>query len=180
MLGSKKELKKEKPNAYYKNDYQINYDKLKKQNINTILFDIDNTLAKVDDQNIPKETVKLLNNLKNKNFKILLFSNNHKKRVIPMANTLKIKALYEANKPQKKVYQKALNILNSKKENTVAIGDQILSDIIGAKQNKIKAILVDPLSKENNIKTGLAQKLGVHIIKKLSKEKLLKQGKYYD
>lgn len=180
MLGSKKEIKAALPDSYYKNIYEIDYSKLKKQNINAILFDIDNTIANVDDLNIPSKTKELFQNLKKQNFKILLFSNNHKKRVLPVARILNIEALYEADKPRKIAYQKALSILNSKKENTVAIGDQILSDIIGAKKYGVKAILVDQLSKKNNLKTGMAQKLGVHIENKLTKKNLFKQGKYYN
>ena len=180
MLGFKKEIKFALPDSYYKNIYEIDYSKLKKQNINTILFDIDNTIAKVDDLNIPEKTETLFKNLKSQNFKILLFSNNHSKRVLPVSKKLKTKALYEANKPQKTAYQKALKILNSKKENTVAIGDQILSDIVGAKKYGIKAILVDQLSSKNNVKTKMAHKLGLRKEKKLTKKHLFKQGKYYN
>ena len=70
-------------------------------------------------------------------------------------------------------------MLNSKKENVVAIGDQILSDIVGAKKYGVKAILVDQLSKENNIQTGMAQKLQKYIIKKLTKKNLFKKNYYF-
>ena len=113
------------------------------------------------------------------NFKILLISNNHKERVEPVAKQLNVKALWDAGKPENKVYDKALEMLNSSKENTVAIGDQILSDIVGANKYGLKSILVDQLSKENNIQTGMAQKLQKHMVKKLTKKNLFKKGKYY-
>ena len=180
MLGSQDEIKNVIPNSYYQSVYDIDYSKLKKENIDTILFDIDNTIANVDDTNIPYKTKELISNLKKQNFKILLFSNNHKERVEPVSKTLNLKALSDAGKPVKKAYQKALKQINSKKENTVAIGDQLLSDIVGAKKYGLKAILVDQLSKENNLKTGLAQKLQKHMIKKLAKKNLFQKGKYYN
>ena len=180
MLGSQEEIKNVIPNSYYQSVYDIDYSKLKKENIDTILFDIDNTIANVDDTNIPYKTKELISNLKKQNFKILLFSNNHKERVEPVSKTLNLKALSDAGKPAKKAYQKALKQINSKKENTVAIGDQLLSDIVGAKKYGLKAILVDQLSKENNLKTGLAQKLQKHMIKKLAKKNLFQKGKYYN
>lgn len=179
MLGSKKEINTITPDSYYKNIYEIDYQKLKENNIDTLLFDIDNTIAKVDSKTIPEETIKLFKTLKNQNFKILLLSNNHYERVKPAGEILKVKALSDAGKPAYKTYTNALKIINSKKENTAAIGDQLISDIIGAKKYGIKAILVDQLSKENNIQTGLAQKLQKHIVKKLTKKHLFKEGKYY-
>ena len=90
-----------------------------------------------------------------------------------------VEVLANAGKPNQTIYKKALDILNSKKENTVAIGDQILSDVVGAKKYGIKSILVDQLSQENNIQTGMAQKLQKFMIKKLTKKKLFKTGQYY-
>ncbi len=179
MFGFKKEIEAVTPDNYYPSIYKIDYQTLKKENINTLLFDIDNTITKVDDLNVPQETIELMENLKKQEFKILLFSNNHQQRAFPVAQKLNLPLLSDAGKPEKKAYAKALNILNSTKENTAAIGDQLLSDVVGAKKYGIKAILVDQLSKENNIQTGLAQKLQKYMIKKLSKYKLFKIGNYY-
>lgn len=179
MFGFKKEIEAVTPDNYYPSIYKIDYQTLKKENINTLLFDIDNTITKVDDLNVPQETIELMENLKKQEFKILLFSNNHQQRAFPVAQKLNLPLLSDAGKPEKKAYAKALNILNSTKENTAAIGDQLLSDVVGAKKYGIKAILVDQLSKENNIQTGLAQKLQKYMIKKLSKYKLFKIGDYY-
>ena len=151
MLGFKKEIKFIIPDSYYASIYDIDYDLLMKQKIDAILFDIDNTITKVDDLNVPQETINLFEILKTKNFKLLIFSNNHVERAQPISKILDVKMLADAGKPQKEAYDKALKILDSKKENTVAIGDQILSDIVGAKKYGIKSILVDQLSEENNI-----------------------------
>ena len=48
IFGSKREIQKVIPDSYYPNIYQIDYEKLKINNIDTLLFDIDNTIAKVD------------------------------------------------------------------------------------------------------------------------------------
>lgn len=179
MFGFKKEIEAATPDSYYQSIYKIDYQTLKKENISALLFDIDNTITKVDDLNVPKETTNLMENLKKQGFKILLISNNHPKRAKPVAKKLNLPLLADAGKPAKEAYGKALNMLHSNKETTAAIGDQLLSDIVGAKKYGIKAILVDQLSKENNIQTGLAQKLQKYMIKKLSKYKLFKIGNYY-
>ena len=86
----------------------------------------------------------------------------------------------KADKPEKKAYEQALQILNAKEKNTAAIGDQMLSDIVGAKKINITAILVDQLSSKNNLQTGLAQKLQKFIVKKLNKENRFKYYNYYE
>ena len=176
MCGNKKEIKSIIPDAYYQSIYTIDYENL--NNVTTLLFDIDNTIAKVDDLDVPLETQELFSKLKQK-FKILLFSNNSEARAKPIAEKLDIPMIYNAGKPAKEAYDNALKLVNSTKENTVAIGDQLITDIVGAKKYGIKAILVDQLSKENNVQTSLAQKLQKHMIKKLSKKEMFKQGNYY-
>lgn len=180
ILESKKEIQLILPDSYYQSIYNIDYQNLKEKQIDTLLFDVDNTIAKVDDLNVPEKTTELFKQLKTLNFKILLISNNNIKRVKPISEKLNVQMLAEAGKPEKKAYKEALNILNSKKQTTVAIGDQILSDIVGAKKYGIKTILVDQLSSENNIQTGMAQKLQKFMLKKLNKKNLFKIGKYYN
>ena len=178
MLGNKKETSFIIPDYYYPDIYSINYEKLQERKIDTLLFDVDNTIAFVDDIMISKQTIKLFEKLK-KTYKILLLSNNHEERVKPISQKLGVKMLAQADKPEKKAYERALQILNAKKENTAAIGDQMLSDIVGAKKFNITAILVDQLSSKNNLQTGLAQKLQKFIVKKLNKENRFKYYNYY-
>lgn len=179
MLGSKKEINYIIPDSYYKSIYEIDYNKLKNEQINTLLFDIDNTITYVDDVNVPKETYELIEKLKKQNFKILLMSNNNENRVKPISEKLNLLAISNAGKPDKKAYKNALKLIKSKKQNVAVIGDQILSDIVGAKKYGIKAILVDQLSKENNLQTGLAQKLQKFMVKKLTKKEKFTYKKYY-
>ena len=179
MLGNKKETSFIIPDYYYPDIYSINYEKLQERKIDTLLFDVDNTIAFVDDIMISKQTIKLFEKLK-KTYKILLLSNNHEERVKPISQKLGVKMLAQADKPEKKAYERALQILNAKKENTAAIGDQMLSDIVGAKKINITAILVDQLSSKNNLQTGLAQKLQKFIVKKLNKENRFKYYNYYE
>ena len=55
------------PDSYYKNVYEIDYDKLRKKNIKCIMFDLDNTLALIDEGVPPEKVIKLIKKL-NKDF----------------------------------------------------------------------------------------------------------------
>ena len=60
MLGSKSEISAITPDRYYPNIYEIDYSKLKENNYSTLLFDIDNTIAKVDDLNVPPKNNRII------------------------------------------------------------------------------------------------------------------------
>ena len=55
------------------------------------------------------------------------------------------------------------------------IGDQMLSDIVGANKYGIYTILVDPLENKYDIKTGTSRVLQNIMMKKIK----FKQGNYY-
>ena len=53
-----------KPNNYYKDIYAINYQKLKQNNIKCLLFDLDNTIAVLDEKEPSKKIINFFNELK--------------------------------------------------------------------------------------------------------------------
>ena len=72
-------MKKAIPSEYKKTIHDINYKGLKESGIKCLIFDLDNTLTKMD-TNIPDDkTVKLIEKLK-KDFNIYILSNNHNKK----------------------------------------------------------------------------------------------------
>jgi len=179
LLNKKEIITSIVPNNYKKNIKEVDYDKLWNENKKYLIFDIDNTITKVDDITIDKETIKLFKTLKEKDFNILLMSNNSEKRVIPISEKLNVPYLANAKKPNKEAFDKVLSTFDCLKENVVMIGDQMLSDIVGANEYGIYSILVDPVSKKNNIQTGMAKLLQDIMVKKIGKKKIFQYKKYY-
>ena len=54
------------PTMYYKNINEINYKKLKESGINCLIFDLDNTLALLDEKECSKELLEIISKLKKK------------------------------------------------------------------------------------------------------------------
>lgn len=163
--------KKVIPDMYVENFYNIDFSFLKKIGIKYLLIDIDGTILPVDDINVPEELIRRINLFKAKHFDICLVSNNSEERVLPVAQALGVKYLCNANKPLPEAFDKALKVLEVERICSVAmIGDQMLSDIKGARENGIYAILVKPISEHNNIKTGtqriLQRKMENHLKRK--------------
>lgn len=165
------------PDAYYKDIYSINYDKLKKLKIKNIYFDVDNTLITYKDISAKKELISFIDKLK-KDFNIELISNSKSNRVLKVAKELDVKGYYFSMKPLKKNYRKILK--NHKKEDCIFVGDQFMTDIIGAKRNGLRVILVDRLLYDEPAFTRFWRFFEKILIKKYKKKKLFNIHEYYD
>ena len=167
-----------RPNIYKKNIYEINYDLLKEKGIKCLLFDLDNTLGLLSHKKCPKETVDLIKKLQ-KDFIVVICSNNTKRRLKPYLEELGIEGTSWSMKPSIKslIYIKAKYKLH-KKEMCI-IGDQIVTDVVAGNRFRIKTILVDPLGDKDLKITGLNRKIESKIIDRYEKKGLFKRGKYY-
>ena len=134
-----------KPNFYFKKVTDIDSQFLKELKIKTILLDVDNTLTPPD-SNVLFDGVKdFLENLKNQNFKIIIVSNNDEKRVASFAKIVGLPYVFHAHKP---LPFKIKKYLKGKTENTMVVGDQILTDILLANLASFKSVLVEPQSED--------------------------------
>ncbi len=179
MAGNEKEISLILPDMYAKDVYSIDYDYLKDNGYDNLIFDIDNTILPVNDMVVPLELIDFFGDLKNNGFNICIVSNNGQERVLPVAEKLDVSCLFMAGKPKKSAFDKALMVMNSKTGDTVMIGDQMLSDIKGANQYFLYSILVDPVSDYYDFKTGTSRVLQNIMIKKLSKLNKFRQCDYY-
>lgn len=179
MKGDTLETKLVIPNMYAKSVYDINYKLLKQKKYRNLIFDLDNTLLPVGDIIVTEELSDFFKKLGD-DFNICVVSNNSKERVIPVAKALETGYMYKAGKPKKEAFDKALILLNSKKENTVMVGDQMLSDIKGANVYGLYTVMVDPVSNKHDLKTRTSRVLQKIITRKLAKKGIFKEKQYYD
>ncbi len=167
-----------RPNMYKKNIFEIDYNKLKEQGITCLIFDLDNTLGLIEHEKCPLKTKKLLKELQ-KDFLILISSNNTKKRIAPYLKDLGIGGVAFSLKPSTKGLRKIKKHYNLNKKEMVMIGDQIVTDILSGNRYKIMTILVDPLGEKDLRITGLNRKIEAKIIKYYKKRGMFERGKYY-
>lgn len=138
--------------------YVINYDVLYKKGCRGLLFDIDNTLVE-HDADADARAVDLLTGLKKAGFHLCLISNNGEERVKRFNKDLHLDYIYKANKPAVKNYRKAMKIMKTKPGNSVFIGDQLFTDIYGAKRAGMKSFFVKPVGEEKEIQIILKRYL---------------------
>ncbi len=172
-------LKKFTPHMYQKDIYNIDYDRLKEENIKCILFDLDNTISPAREIVLDKNIKKMIDKLK-KDFIIVLFSNNKKRRVNEFASFYNTEFLHMSVKPLPFSYKKILKKYNLTKKEVIAVGDQLITDIFGGNLFGIKTILVDPVSKEDEKITFINRKLEEIIFNNFKKKNILVKGRYYE
>lgn len=165
------------PDLWVDSTYQIDFEKLREKGVDALIFDIDNTLvphgAPADDR-----TIALFRRLHLLGFSMMLLSNNKETRVKMFCDAVEgASYIYKAGKPGKKGYEKAMELMDSNAETTVFIGDQLFTDVWGARRCGIYSILVRPIDKKEEIQIVFKRYLE-KIVLFFYQRKLKKQNKY--
>jgi len=149
-----------KPKIYVNSVYNIDLKKLKKtKKMKGIIVDLDNTLVAWGQKEISQKTIDWVKEAKRLGFKICIVSNTNSKRVAEFAKIFNIPYHSKYFKPFSIAFNNGLKILDTKKSETVVIGDQIFTDIWGGNRLKLLTILVVPIVKKDSIGTFLHRNL---------------------
>ncbi|MEG0692273.1 MAG: YqeG family HAD IIIA-type phosphatase [Oscillospiraceae bacterium] len=152
------------PNLMLEDVTCINETLLKEHNIKGLILDVDNTLAKHGSQELASHISDWLEEMKKLDVKLMVVSNNNKKRVEPFAKKLGLDFVSMALKPMTYGFGKAKTIFNFENNEIAVVGDQIYTDITGGNLKGMFTILVTPFSLENNFFFKLKRKLeNIHI-----------------
>jgi len=163
------------PDAYVASTYVISFEELYRKGYRGLIFDIDNTLVP---HGFPADerAIQLFEKLRHIGFDTCLISNNQEPRVKPFAEQVKSKYVFDAHKPSTKNYKKAMELMKTEEETTIFIGDQLFTDVWGAKRTGIKSILVKPIHPKEEIQIVLKrylEKIVLHFYKKDKKRGML-------
>ena len=155
------------PHLFHQHIKDIDYAKLLKQGKTTLFFDLDNTVMSYDQKEIDEDIVVFLRTLE-KNFKIVIVSNSGFKRVSFACEKHLIPFIHSARKPFKKGFNRALKIASSTVSESVFIGDQLMTDVLGSNKMGMTSILVFPLKKRSDhMFTRINRRLEKYMIKKI-------------
>ena len=141
-----------------KDAYSIDYEALYKEGVRALLFDIDYTLvphgAPADER-----ASELIKKLAGRGFQILFVSNNNKDRAEMFAKGLPARCVTGAMKPLPKGYAQAVKLTGLKKEQVVLIGDQLFTDVLGARLYGLRAILTGRVDTERELSLKVKSKI---------------------
>ena len=146
------------PDEYMDSAYQIEFARLYQEGYRGVIFDIDNTLvphgAPADEQ-----AKALFSQLKELGYQCCLLSNNKEPRGKMFNDEVQVQYIFKAGKPKVSGYERAMELMGTDKGNTLFVGDQIFTDVYGAKRAGLRTILTRPIHPKEEIQIVLKRYL---------------------
>lgn len=136
-----------------------------------VLLDIDNTLEPYEHPLPGEHVLRWLSNLSDVGIKTAIVSNNDADRVDLFNREIGMPAYSKAGKPFAKNLKNAMADIGTDKENTIFIGDQILTDVWAAHNAGIRAIVVPPINDRKDALTRFKRVLEKPILRLYEKGK---------
>lgn len=159
------------PKLYLNSVTEISMEILEKHHLKGLILDVDNTLIDID-KNMPEGIPKWIENLRKQGISLCIVSNtNHKEKVETVAKKLGIPYIYFAKKPLKGGFKRAKAILKLENEQIGVVGDQIMTDVIGANRSKMFPILVKPIDEKDIWITKIKRPIENKIIERYKRSK---------
>ncbi len=153
------------PDRMYKNIYKITPERLAKYGKKAVIFDIDNTVAPYE---IKVPTVKMkqyFEALKENGIEAAFVSNNNSERTEIFNAELQLFCIPDAGKPSPSGILLCIEHFGIEKENIILVGDQIFTDVLGARLCGVRPLLVRPIKEE----TGWSFRIRRHFERKILK-----------
>ena len=117
---------------------------LKKERVKLLLCDLDNTLRIHSEKEPADELADWVEDLKNAGVKIIIISNNGRKKMMQkFCEPLGIDCVWWAKKPVSTKLTEAMSKHSIKPEETVMLGDKWSTDVLAAKFAKVRAWKVE-------------------------------------
>ena len=136
------------PHDYRRSILEVTPEYLNERGLCGVILDIDNTLI---GHNVPLPTpdvMVLLDEYRKSGIRMCVVSNNRRQRVADFCAKIGVEHfVWDALKPAARGYSEAAEIMGLPPEKTAAIGDQIYTDVWGARRAGCYAVLLKPIHK---------------------------------
>ena len=137
------------PKEYINSVKDITIEFIEKNNLKGLILDVDNTLIDYY-KKMPDGIAEWVEELKKHGVKFYILSNSNKReKVENVAKKINVEYVFFAKKPLKTGFLKIKKLMNLQNENIGVVGDQILTDVLGANRCKMFSILVKPINEKD-------------------------------
>ena len=146
------------PDEWHDSAYTLPYGEWYEKGYRGLIFDIDNTLVP---HGAPADgrAEELFRRLHAMGYETCLISNNQLPRVKPFADAVESRFVEDAHKPSTRSYLKACDRMGLSREQVLFVGDQLFTDVWGARRAGIRSILVRPIHPKEEIQIVLKRYL---------------------
>ena len=168
------------PDIYQKSIYTIDYSKLLSRGIKCLLYDLDNTIVPGHNSEPPVKAKDLFTSLKQKGFKVIIFTNSPKIRLRGFQTFFGVDGVSNARKPFTGKLRKLLKDYNYSENEVAIIGDQMMTDVKAGNTVGITTILINPISEKDFFVTKFNRFRERKKMNELSEKNLFFKGRYYE
>lgn len=158
------------PKEFVQSVLDLTPEKLQKLGIKGIITDLDNTLVEWDRALATPALEKWLQTMKDAGIQIIIASNNNEERVKKFADPIGLPYLFRAKKPLLGAFKKALHQMDLKPQEVMMLGDQMMTDMMGANRMRLYTILVKPVANSDGLVTKFNRAIEKRVYKYLDKK----------
>ena len=116
--------------------------------IRALVLDVDNTMATHGSQTPYEGVLEWTQRMTAAGLRLVVVSNNYKKRVAPFAAQFSLPYISFACKPSPFGYLRAKRLAGVRVRECLVVGDQIFTDILGAILCGMPSVLLDPIARD--------------------------------
>jgi HAD superfamily phosphatase (TIGR01668 family) len=138
---------------------------LERHRITAVMVDLDDTLVPSGGSVIRQDARDWMAGLVQAGYPLLILSNGERGRVAHWAAEFSIPGFHLAGKPFRFAFRRGLRQLGSAPAQTLMVGDQLFTDVLGANLMGLKSVLVQPLSPGKLPHTRLLRRLERRILR---------------
>ncbi|MFI8575204.1 MULTISPECIES: YqeG family HAD IIIA-type phosphatase [Rossellomorea] len=161
------------PDEQVQDIFSIRPEYLKEKGIKAIITDLDNTLVEWDRPNATPKLIQWFKEMQEHGILVTIVSNNNQNRVGAFAEPLGVPFIFQARKPMGRAFKRAIQEMGVKKEESVVIGDQLLTDVLGGNRNGFHTILVVPVAQSDGFITKFNRRVERRIMKFFKRKGML-------
>lgn len=137
-------LKKLLPDERLDSVYDLDLGRLRALGIRGIIFDLDNTLGPWGFRELDERTREWLQSVEAEGFRLAFLSNDGGKGRLKDLTGYPV--LFDAGKPRSAGFRRLLEEMGLPPHEVAMVGDQLFTDVLGAKRLGLHAILVRPVA----------------------------------
>lgn len=123
----------------------VSLSELWERGIRGLILDLDNTMVAYRQSEIVADHLAWVEDAHERGFKMVMLSNNFTDRVTNVAAQLRIECIPNALKPLPSGFLRAKRTLGLGRKQIAVVGDQLFTDVLGAKVLGLYTILTEPI-----------------------------------
>ncbi len=135
--------------------------------IRCLLVDVDNTLAPWGQARLDVQAWQFVRRARESGLRVVILSNASPARRAWVAKLLGVPVAPRGFKPWPGSFVRAAALVGCRPHETAAVGDQLWTDVLGAKLAGMRAILVDPLDEREHALTRLGRRVERWLLRRM-------------